>query len=55
MGSTYEENLIYFDDINALRNAGYTCVGVLYEIRDADTSPITVETSIIDLFVRMKV
>ena len=24
MGSTYEENLIYFDDINALRDAGYT-------------------------------
>lgn len=32
-----EENLIFFENINELLDAGYTCVAFLYEIRDANT------------------
>lgn len=34
MNDAKEENLIYFDDLETLRNAGYTCVGYLLEVRD---------------------
>ncbi|MCC8102237.1 MAG: Cna B-type domain-containing protein [Clostridiales bacterium] len=35
MNATREEQLIYFDSIDALNAAGYTCVGFLYEVRDS--------------------
>ncbi|MCD7814458.1 MAG: Cna B-type domain-containing protein [Lachnospiraceae bacterium] len=34
MNAAHEEALIYFESIDALNAAGYTCVGFLYEIRD---------------------
>lgn len=39
MNDTREEQLIYFDSIDALNAAGYTCVGVLYEVRDSQLLP----------------
>ncbi|MCD8338196.1 MAG: Cna B-type domain-containing protein [Lachnospiraceae bacterium] len=36
MNDTHEEALIYFESIDALNAAGYTCVGFLYEIRDCE-------------------
>ncbi|MCD8365069.1 MAG: hypothetical protein LUC83_04515, partial [Clostridiales bacterium] len=34
MNATREEELIYFESIDALTAADYTCVGFLYEVRD---------------------
>lgn len=31
---TREEGLVYFESIDGLSDAGYTCVGILYELRD---------------------
>lgn len=39
MNDTREEQLIYFDSIDELNAAGYTCVGVLYEVRDSRIFP----------------
>ncbi|MCD8336405.1 MAG: Cna B-type domain-containing protein [Lachnospiraceae bacterium] len=35
MNATREEQLVYFDSIDALNAAGYTCVGFLYEVRNS--------------------
>ena len=35
MNLASEENLIFFDTVDELTEAGYTCVGILYQIRDA--------------------
>ena len=35
MDLTHEENLIYFDSYDACKSAGYECVGLLFEVRDA--------------------
>ena len=55
MGATYEENLVFFENIDDLKSAGYTCVALLYEIRGVETQPLTVETSYFDLYANMKV
>lgn len=34
MNSTREEELVYFESIDELNAAGYTCVGFLYEVRN---------------------
>ena len=34
MNSMREEGLIYFEDVDVLKSKGYTCVGVLIELRD---------------------
>lgn len=39
MNNTHEEQLIYFKSIDDLHDAGYTCVGVLYEVRDSKLYP----------------
>lgn len=39
MNVTQEEQLIYFKSIDDLNAAGYTCVGVLYEVRDSKLLP----------------
>lgn len=39
MNNTREEQLIYFDSIDDLNNAGYTCVAILYEVRDSKIYP----------------
>ena len=39
MNNTREENLIYFRSIDELNDAGYTCVGMLYEVRDSKLYP----------------
>jgi uncharacterized repeat protein (TIGR01451 family) len=39
MNSTREENLVYFRTIDELTSAGYTCVGVLYEVRNSKIYP----------------
>ena len=39
MNNTREEQLVYFESIDALNDAGYTCVGVLYEVRDSKLLP----------------
>lgn len=55
MGEYGEENLIYFKTIDDLRASGYTCVGVLYEMRDVDTVPVAQYTTYFDMFVKVKV
>nr|WP_288825839.1 Cna B-type domain-containing protein [uncultured Clostridium sp.] len=35
MNATREEQLIYFDSIDGLNAAGFTCVGYLYEVRNS--------------------
>lgn len=39
MNNIHEEQLIYFKSIDDLHDAGYTCVGVLYEVRDSKLYP----------------
>lgn len=39
MNNTHEEQLIYFKNIDDLTSAGYTCVGMLYEIRNSKLYP----------------
>lgn len=39
MNNTHEEQLIYFKSIDDLHDAGYICVGVLYEVRDSKLYP----------------
>ena len=39
MNNTQEEQLIYFKNINDLTNAGYKCVGMLYEVRNSKLYP----------------
>src|SRR5699024_6729907 len=39
MESTREEDLIYFESIDSLKDAGYICVGVLFENRNASKYP----------------
>lgn len=39
MNNTHEEQLIYFKSIDDLHDAGYTCVGVLYAVRDSKLYP----------------
>lgn len=39
MNNTHEEQLVYFENIDDLTNAGYTCVGMLYEIRNSKLYP----------------
>lgn len=39
MNNTREEQLIYFKSIDDLNNAGYTCVAILYEVRDSKLYP----------------
>lgn len=39
MNNTHEEQLVYFESIDDLTNAGYTCVGMLYEIRNSKLYP----------------
>ena len=39
MESTREEDLIYFESIDSLKDAGYVCVGVLFENRNASKYP----------------
>lgn len=36
MNSVREEDLVYFDSLEELQKAGYTCIGVLMEMRDCD-------------------
>lgn len=36
MSSIREEDLLYFTDLMSLKEAGYTCIGVLMELRDCD-------------------
>lgn len=55
MEQTVEEQLIFFENIDDLKNAGYTCVGVLYEIRDIRTNSIPVSNTFVNMFVNMKV
>ena len=38
MENTREEELIFFDSYTSLKEAGYTCVGVLYEHRNLSTT-----------------
>lgn len=37
MQNTREEELVYFKSVEDLKKAGYTCVAILYEIRDMKT------------------
>ena len=39
MNNTREEQLLYFRSIDELHAAGYTCVGILYEVRDSQLLP----------------
>lgn len=39
MNDTREEDLIYFASIDDLNAAGYTCVGILWEVRDSKLYP----------------
>ena len=39
MNNTMEEQLIYFETLSDLNNAGYTCVGYLYEVRNSQIMP----------------
>jgi len=39
MRNTHEADLVYFDTIDELNAAGYTCVGFLFEIRNAKIYP----------------
>ena len=55
MNMAREEDLVFFDSIDELNRQGYTCVGVLYEIRNAETLPITASAKYYDLFAKMKV
>ena len=55
MGQYEEENLIYFKSIKDLKDAGYTCVAVLYEIRDATTKLVTSDGTYYDLYLKVKV
>mgnify|MGYP004685929861 FL=1 len=51
-----EENLIFFENINDLLDAGYTCVAYLYEIRDANTGYTSNGGStFFDGFMKMKI
>lgn len=38
MQNTREEELVYFKSVEDLKKAGYTCVAILYEIRDMKTA-----------------
>ena len=51
----HEEDLVFFDSIDELNKQGYTCIGVLYEIRNAETPPLTAYVKYYNLFVKMKV
>lgn len=55
MNAAVEEDLVYFKTIDELQNAGYTCVAVLYEIRGAESVPVTSYITYYDLYVGMKV
>ena len=45
MNATDEENLIYFDSLEKLASDGYTCVGMLCEVRNTKLYPVTGGTS----------
>lgn len=55
MNMTHEEGLVFFDSIDELNAQGYTCVGVLYEIRRLESVPVTSYVTFYDLYVNMKV
>lgn len=45
MQNTREEELVYFKSIEDLKRAGYTCVAILYELRDMKTVWISSESA----------
>lgn len=51
MNLAREEDLIYFKSIDDLKNAGYTCVAVLYEIRGCDTRPVSAYVTYFTMYV----
>lgn len=55
MERTVEEQLIFFENIDDLKNAGYTCVGVLYELRGIETSSRSTSSDYVNMLVNMKV
>lgn len=44
MQDTREEELVYFKSVDDLKRAGYTCVAILYELRDMKTVWISSES-----------
>lgn len=55
MNLAREEDLIYFKSIEDLKEAGYTCVAVLYEIRGCSTYPVSASISYFTLYFPAKV
>lgn len=45
MQNTREEELVYFKSVEDLKRAGYTCVAILYELRDMKTVWISSESA----------
>lgn len=45
MQDTREEELVYFKSVEDLKRAGYTCVAILYELRDMKTVWISSESA----------
>lgn len=39
MNTVQEDDLLYFDSVDALERAGYTCIGVMMEARGAEMNP----------------
>ena len=55
MNHTKEENLIFFDNLQTLKNNGYTCVGVLYEMRDFKSIPTSSESTYWELWCNVNI
>jgi len=55
MSWAQEENLIYFSSIQELKAAGYTCVGVLYEIRNCEINSSSARTFLYQLYLNAKI
>lgn len=55
MQNMQEEELIYFTSIDDLKDAGYTCIGVLYECRDIKTNPVSVGTTFASMYIPIRV
>lgn len=55
MNLAREEDLIYFKSIEDLKEAGYTCVAVLYEIRGCQTYPVSTSISYFTMYFPAKV